>query len=88
MLFCWPNMQKDIAKWVLECDLCQRTKVENVYSPGLLQPLPIPDMPWQDIAMDFIEGLPLSDHKGAILVVVDRLTKYGHFLALRHPYTA
>jgi hypothetical protein len=38
--------------------------------------------------MDFIEELPLSSGYSVILVVVDRLTKYSHFLPVKHPYSA
>lgn len=55
--------------------------------PSLLQPLLVPDFAWTHISMDFVEGLPKSEHKDMILVVVDRFTKYAHFVAMRHPIT-
>ncbi|KAL4377359.1 hypothetical protein GQ457_02G020790 [Hibiscus cannabinus] len=83
--FFWPSMRKDVTEFVRNCQVCQRMKSEHLAPAGLLQPLPIPQQVFEDISLDFIVGLPPSHSKEAILVVVDRLTKYAHFFALpRH----
>jgi hypothetical protein len=87
-LFAWPGLKAQITDFVRQCDICQHSKHSTASPAGLLQPLPVPTGPWKDITMDFIEGLPLSDGYNLILVVVDRFTKFAHFIPLRHPFTA
>ena len=86
--FYWPGLKSDVRKYVRECDTCQRLKHETCHPAGLLQPLPIPERPWVAVSMDFVEGLPKSQMKEVVMVVVDRFTKFVHFIALSHPYTA
>lgn len=85
-IFYWPKMKKDVDRQMTECPTCQIAKPEHIHVPGLLDPLQIPEMAWTHISMDFIEGLPKSHGKDVILVVVDRLTKYAHFVAMSHPF--
>jgi hypothetical protein len=86
-VFTWKGLKVDVENLVKQCSICQKAK-HGQHPAGLLQPLPIPDGALQGVSMDFIEGLPVSDNCSVIVVVVDRLTKYAHFFATKHPYTA
>ncbi|CAI7909152.1 unnamed protein product, partial [Closterium sp. NIES-53] len=77
----WPGMAADVQQFVTPCDTCQRMKSSKQKKAGLLQPLPIPEQPWQVVSLDFITRLP-STSRGhdAILVGIDKFSKMGHFI--------
>lgn len=87
--FYWPGMDKDVLQYVRTCDACQRNKPSQQVTAGLLQPLPIPDHPWQQVTMDLITQLPKSRQgNDAIVVFVDKLSKMVHFVATKTAVTA
>jgi hypothetical protein len=67
--------------------VCQINKGEIVKALGLLYHLHIHNQIWKDISMDFITGLPRSEGKDAIFLVVDRLRKYVRFCGIQSKYT-
>ena len=81
-------MKQVVQDFVRGCATCQRYKSEHLHPAGLLLPLLVPQGVWTDVALDFIEALPRVRGKSVILTVVDRFSKYGHFIALSHPYSA
>ena len=86
--FYWEGLKKEVKELVARCDTCQKVKSDPRAPMGLLQPLPIPARIWEDLSIDFVEGLPTSRGFEAILVVVDRLSKVTHFIPLCHPFMA
>ena len=49
---------------------------------GLLQPLPVPNRPWVSISMDFVGGFPTVEGMSAVMVVMDRFSKYAVFIVV------
>jgi len=80
-------MAKSVHDFVRQCSICQQAKPDHAKYPGLLQPLRVHIAAWQTITMDFIEGLPRSGRYNCILVV-DKFSRYAHFLPLSHPFSA
>lgn len=81
-------MIKDVKCYVQNCATCQQYKTSTQKPGRLLNPLPIPGQIWEDISMDFITHLPPVQGKTTVWVVVDRLSKYAHFIALPVAFSA
>jgi hypothetical protein len=78
--FFWPHMRRDVQCYVERCTICLKAK-SRLNPHGLYIPLPVPNVPWEDISMDFILGLPQTQRgRYSIFVVVDRFSKMAHFI--------
>ncbi|KAI3724789.1 hypothetical protein L1987_64555 [Smallanthus sonchifolius] len=84
VLYWWPKMKADIATYVSKCLTCAKVKVEYQKPSGLLQQPEILMWKWEQISMYFITKLPRTPTGcDTIWVIVDRLTKSAHFLAIK-----
>ena len=82
--FYLPQISNDIQEYISQCMVCQKMKYDRTKLYELLQPLPIPETPWESIAMDFIFGLPKSQQSNnGIWTIVDRFSKQAHFIPVK-----
>ncbi|GKE79912.1 putative reverse transcriptase domain-containing protein, partial [Tanacetum coccineum] len=87
-MYWWPGMKRDIATYVSKRLTCAKVKAEHQRLSGLLQQPEIPKWKWENITIDFLTKLPRTRNgHDAIWVVVDRLTKLAHFLAVREDFS-
>jgi hypothetical protein len=78
--FFWPEMRRDVERYVSWCMTCNKAK-SRLNPHGLYMPLPVPSVPWENISMDFVLGLPRTKRgRDTIFVVVDHFSKMAHFI--------
>ena len=84
----WSGIKKHVEDFVRRYLTCQQVKAEHQRPVGLLIPLEVAEWKWEHVTMDFVTHLPqtLRGHD-AVWVIMDRLTKSTHFLAMRMTFT-
>jgi len=78
----WPEVTRDVGKYVEGCDLCQRMKNRTEELAGKLKLSEVPKKPWSHLTVDFITKLLVVAGKDAVLVVCNRLLKMMYFVAM------
>jgi hypothetical protein len=78
--FFWPKMIRDVERHALRCESCHKVK-SHLNPHDLYTPLPIPNVPLEDISMDFVLGLPQTKQgRNSNFVVVEQFSKMAHFI--------
>ena len=81
-------MKRHVGDFVRRCLKCQQVKAEHQKLEGIFQPLEVAEWKWEHVTMDFVTHLPRTPWRhDAVWVIVDRLTKFSNFLAVRMTFT-
>ena len=88
----FPRMKHHVTEYITKCTQCQRNKhlIHSMYNKT--QMMELLDIPWEEITMDFIMKLPKSKDfttrilYNSIMVVVNKLTKYIHFISFKETF--
>jgi hypothetical protein len=78
--FFWPKMRRNVLRYMSRYTTCNKAK-SRLTPHDLYMPLFVPSVPWEDISMDFVLGLPITKRgRDSIFVVVDHFPKMAHFI--------
>jgi hypothetical protein len=78
-------MKKEVVEYVVIYIECQKVKDKHKHSYILLQPFSTPEWKWEVVTIDFITKLPrIVKQLDSIMVVVDKLINYAHFIPINH----
>jgi len=90
----WLGMSKDIAGYVRSCTICVANKDAHHAKYGTAVRVPIPEIPWQKVQMDFITDLPIKNRRrqedeeylrsGCVMICSDELCKKNYRLDISH----
>ncbi len=86
--FFWPQMLLDVKSYIQSCCVCSKAKHITDKPAGLLNPLPEPRTRWSSVTTDMVTGLPSVNGKNAVIVFVDRFTKYTILVPVSKRITA
>ncbi|KRK05548.1 uncharacterized protein Dyak_GE28019, partial [Drosophila yakuba] len=79
----WPQLTKDVRKFVRSCESCQQYKVEQQKAAGKMLTR-VAEAPWETVCVDFVGPLPRSKHGNTtLLVMVDKFSKWVELAAIR-----
>ena len=74
-------MSTGALSYIKSCDSCQRAKRRTTKAAGANVPYPVPDYPFEVIALDMKSGLPSTTAgNNAAWVVIDKLSRRAHVI--------
>jgi hypothetical protein len=85
--FC-PGLAKDTEAFVRAWEMCQRTKSPTTAPTGKMLTPPLPQIPFCDLAIDFVGPLKALAHYDMILTCTDRLSGFVRIIPVLQKDTA
>ena len=84
--FYWPGMSGDINRYCISCDRCQKITPKGRVAKVPLQKMPIPDNPFDKVAVDLVGPIKPVSNAGFryVLCMVDYATRYPEAVPLKN----